>query len=400
MRRESIRLNNRDKNMRGNKLRQAGIGVALIALLGVAAHFLLGGERSSAQVVRQNPGVPVVMAEAQTRDVPIRVSVVGSAQAYATVNVKSRVDGQLLAAHFKEGQLVQAGDPLLTLDPKPFQAELDQAKAALARDRAQLESAEKNLARYQELRKEGVYSVQQLDTAEATAKALRGTVASDQAQIDMAQLQLGYANIAAPITGRAGSLLVSVGNLVKANDSAGLVTINQIEPIYVGFSVPEKYLSEIRQGMSALHDAENGSGLEVTARAPGVSGQGAAQTGVLTFVNNAADSATGTIQLKASFLNAGEVFTPGQLVDVTLTLRSLENAVTVPNAAVQNGQAGNYLFVVKPDMTVEQRPITLGPSVDGWTVIAEGLQAGERVVTEGQMRLTGGTKVQAAQPAV
>jgi multidrug efflux system membrane fusion protein len=382
--------------MRQERLKQIGVGLVAVAAIGVAAHFFFGGG-TAAQVTRQAPGQPVVMATAETRDVPIRVSVVGTAQAYATVNVKSRVDGQILSAGFKEGQLVHRGDPLFMLDPKPFQAELDQAKAALARDRAQLESAEKNLARYQELRKEGVYSVQQLETAEATAKSLRGTVQSDQAQIDMAQLQLGYANITSPIDGRAGSILVSVGNLVKANDSTGLVTINQIEPIYVSFSVPEKYLPEIRAGMTAAHDAEAGSGLDVVAKAPG--NAKTTQSGVLTFINNAADSATGTVQLKASFLNEGEVFTPGQLIDVTLTLRSLENAVAVPNAAVQNGQTSSYVFLVKPDMTVEQRNVTLGPAVDGWTVIAEGLAAGDRVVTEGQMRLIPGSKVRAAEPA-
>jgi multidrug efflux system membrane fusion protein len=214
----------------------------------------------------------------------------------------------------------------------------------------------------------------------------------------MAELQLGYANITSPIDGRAGSILVSVGNLVKANDSTGLVTINQIEPIYVSFSVPEKYLPEIRSGMTAAHDAEAGSGLDVVARAPG--NAKTTQSGVLTFINNAADSTTGTVQLKASFLNEGEAFTPGQLIDVTLTLRSLENAVAVPNAAVQNGQTSSYVFLVRPDMTVEQRNVTLGPAVDGWTVIAEGLAVGDRVVTEGQMRLISGTKVRAAEPAV
>ncbi|HEY4136416.1 MAG TPA: efflux RND transporter periplasmic adaptor subunit [Alphaproteobacteria bacterium] len=383
--------------MRERRIRQIGIGVLLIAVVGLGVHFLLG-DGTAAQAVKQNPGAPVVIASAETRDVPIRVSVVGTTQAYATVNVKSQVDGQILSASFKEGQLVKKGDPLFTLDPRPLQAELDQAKAALARDQAQLESADKNLARYKDLAKQGVYSEQQLEAAEATAKSLRGTVNADQAQIEMARLQLEYTQISSPIDGRTGSMLVNPGNLVKANDTTALVTINQIEPIYVAFSVPEKYLAEIRSSMSEVHDAERGDGLEVTATAPGA-GQ-TAQSGVLTFVNNEADSTTGTIELKASFLNSGEAFTPGQLVQVTLTLRSISGAITIPNSAVQNAQTGNYVFLVKPDMTVEQRTIKLGPSVDGYTVITEGVATGDKVVTEGQMRLSPGSKVQVAAPAV
>jgi multidrug efflux system membrane fusion protein len=295
----------------------------------------------------------------------------------------------LIAAAFTEGQMVKQGDLLFTIDPRPYEAQLAQAESTLARDQATLEGTRKDLQRYQQLAKQGVSSRQQLDQTMAAEKSLQGTVKGDQAAIDYARLQLEYTKIYSPVTGRTGSILVHVGNLVKANDTVALVTINQVEPINVRFSVPEKYLPEIKKRIAE-------GPLKVTAQPPGAEN---ADEGHVSFINNAADPTTGTIQLKAVFANEDEGLTAGQLVDTVLTLYSLDNAVTVPDAAIQSGQHGNAVFVVKDDMTVELRPVTIGVSQDGYTVITKGVSAGEQVVVEGQLRLESGTKVRAVDPA-
>jgi multidrug efflux system membrane fusion protein len=337
--------------------------------------------------------VPVVMTTAEQREVPITVGVIGTVEASAMVAVRSRVDGQLVSASFTEGQAVKRGDLLFTIDPRPYQAQLAQAEAALARDQAQLESARKNRERYQQLAKEGITSRQQFEQATAAEKAAMATVKADEAAIQFARLQLDYTQIHSPIDGRTGSILVDVGNLVRANDTNPLVTINQVAPIYVTFSVPEKYLPEIKRRMAV-------TSLRVTAKPPGSTAT--PEVGAVTFVNNAADTATGTIQLKGTFANQDEGLTPGQLVDTVLTLYTLNNAVTVPDAAIQSSQRGAAVYVVKDDMTVEFRPVTVGVSQDGYTVIEKGLARGERVVLEGQLRLTNGVKVRPvdAAPAV
>jgi multidrug efflux system membrane fusion protein len=375
------------------KRRPFFVAVAVVAALAGAAYLIDDGVTTAAPKPARDQAVPVVIAAAVPRQVPITVGVIGTVEAYSTVAVKSRVDGQLISAAFAEGQAVKQGELLFTIDPKPYEAQLAQAEATLARDQATLEGTRKDLERYQQLAKQGVSSRQQLDQTTAAERAATATVKADQAAIQMARLQLDYTRIYSPVNGRTGSILVHVGNLVKANDTDPLVTINQVEPINVAFSVPEKYLPEIKRRMAV-------GTLQMTARAPGDTGT--PDIGKVTFVNNAADTTTGTIQLKGTFANQDEALTPGQLVDTVLTLYTLDNAVTVPASAIQSSQRGAAIYVVKNDMTVEFRQVDVGVSQDGYTVVTKGLAAGEQVVLEGQLRLVNGTKVRAvdAAPAV
>lgn len=365
--------------------------VAIVVLVG--AGYLVwdpgtrAASRSHGSVVTS--AVPVVMTKAERRQVPITVGVIGTVEATATVSVRARVEGQLVSKSFTEGQSVKRGDLLFTIDRRPYEAQLAQAEAALARDQAMLIGTRKDLQRYQQLAKQGVSSRQQLDQTTATEQAGAATVKADQAAIQMAQLQLEYTEIRSPVDGRTGSILVDVGNLVHANDTNPLVMINTVSPIYVTFSVPERYLPEIQRRMTM-------GSLQVTAKAPG---SAKTEVGQITFVNNAADPTTGTIQLKGTFANEDEGLTPGQLVDTVLTLYTLDNAVTVPDAVIQNSQRGAAVFVVKPDMTVELRPVTVGVSQEGYTVIEKGVAQGEQVVVEGQLRLDQGVKVRAVDAA-
>lgn len=377
------------------KFRRIVAGVAVFALLGAVGYVIFDPAFKAAPHARAaaDPSVPVVLATAEARTVPVTIGVIGTVEAYSTVAIKSRVDGQLMSAAFTEGQVVKQGDLLFAIDPRPYEAQLAQSEATLARDQATLEGTRKDLQRYQQLAKQGVSSRQQLDQTAAAEKAATATVKADQAQLAFARLQLDYTRIYSPVNGRTGSILVHPGNLVKANDTNALVTINQVEPVNVTFSVPEKYLPEIKRRMAE-------GTLRVTAKAPG--SDAAPDEGRIAFVNNAADPTTGTIQLKGTFANDPEDLTPGQLVDTVLTLHTLQNAVTVPEAAIQNSQRGSAVFVVKDDMTVEFRPVTVGVNQDGYTVVEQGLAVGERVVVEGQLRLTDGVKVRAvdAAPAV
>jgi multidrug efflux system membrane fusion protein len=326
---------------------------------------------------------PVVVAEVTTRSVPITLGVIGNVEAYSTVSIKSRIDGQLVSAAFQEGQLVHKGDLLFSIDPRGFQAQVEQAEATLARDQASLEGAKADLARYTRLSKSGYSSEQQFEQQRAATKALEATIRADQAALDMAKLLLEYTEIRSPIDGRTGNILLKPGNLVKANDTNAIVVINQTEPIYVSVAVPEQNLTEIKRRMAEGR-------LRVEARVPGGDKP---EIGQITFINNAVDASTGTIQLKATFSNDDERLTPGQFVDVTLQLSVLENALVVPSEAIQTGQSGTYVFVVKPDRTAESRPVVTGPTADGFTVVSQGLKAGEQVVTEGQLRVVPGAKV-------
>ena len=327
---------------------------------------------------------PVVAAEATLQDVSVTLRTIGSVQPYNTVSVKSQVDGQVVAVAFKEGQQVNKGDPLFTIDPRPFEAALRQSEANLARDKAMLEKAKADLVRYTELAKKDFTPRQQFEAAKAAAESGEAAVKASQAMVDNARLQLAYSSIRSPIQGRTGSVLIQIGNVVKANDTAPLVVINQTKPIYVSFAVPERHLPEIKRQMA---DAR----LKATALPQGDTGEPVA--GEVTFVNNAVDVSTGTIQLKATFANADERLTPGQSVNVVLTLATLANAVVVPSPAIQAGQNGQYVYVVKQDMTVERRPVVVGAAENGLTVVQEGVTAGEKVVTEGQLRLTPGARV-------
>jgi membrane fusion protein, multidrug efflux system len=356
--------------------------------------------------------VPVTVARAVQKDVPVEIQVIGNVEAYNTISVKAQVTGQLTQVHFKEGDYVRKNDLLFNIDPRPLQAALDQAKANLDRDKATLGQAQANLARdqaqaryaeaqstrYTQLFQNGIISKDQSEqlraNAEATAQAVaadkatidssKAAIESSQAAVENAVVQLGYCEIFSPIDGRTGNLTVKQGNVVAANN-VELMTINQIEPIYVTFSVPEAQLPAIKRYMAA-------GTLPVRAR-PQDDDSGLDETGTLTFVDNTVDVTTGTIKLKGTFPNASHKLWPGQFVRVTLRLTTQPNAVVVPNEAVQTGQNGSFIYVVKDDRTVESRPITTGARVDQDMVIETGLEPGETVVTEGQLRLAPGSRV-------
>ncbi len=327
--------------------------------------------------------VPVRAATVESRSVPLEIHAIGNVTASSTVDVNARVGGQLEEVHFTEGDRVTKGDPLFTIDQRPFKAAVRQAEARLAQDSAQLDKARADVRRYGELVKDDFVTKEQYDQAEASARALEAAVEGDRAALDEARLDLEYSTISAPITGRTGNLLVHAGNLVKANDKP-LVTINRIQPVDVSFSVPERYLGRIRQRM-----AERGR-LPVRAEPgqddPSVGGE-------LDFVDNAVDQSTGTVLLKASFVNADERLWPGEFVDVWLVLGEQADAVVVPTQAVERGQEGTYVYVIGSDDTVDQRSVTVDRTFNGESVIADGLEPGERVVTDGQLRLTPGSTV-------
>jgi multidrug efflux system membrane fusion protein len=334
------------------------------------------------------PLVPVLAAEAARQTVAVRISTIGTVQAEATVAVKSRIEGHLLEARFREGQAVRKDDLLFRIDPRPIEAQLRQAEANVARDRANLERAAADLKRSEDLTRRGIAPQQKLDEAKAAVAALEATLKADQAAAEFARLHLGYTDIPAPIDGRTGSLLVHPGNLVKANDVA-LVVINQTRPIQVAFAVPERHLNEITARLARTP-------LAVTATVPETAGPPAG--GEVVFVNNAVDPATGTIQVKARFANEDERLVPGQFVNVALTLREIPDAVVVPAPAIQVGQKGPFVFVIGDDRAAQMRPVRLGPLVDGLQVVQEGVSPGERVVTDGHVRLFPGARVEVRAP--
>ena len=385
------------------------------------------------------PAVPVGVAAAARKPVPLQVTAVGSVQAFTTVGLKAQVPGQIVEVHFKEGQEVKRGDLLFTIDPRPLQAavrqmeanvakdraqmrqmeatvnqkqaEVTQAEANLARDLAQLDNARVQEERYRELVRRELIAREQYDQVRTNFSALQATVQADraavdnakasaraaeamvdnakaaiaanEAMVDTARLQLAYTTIRAPMDGRTGNLLVQAGNVVKGNDDNPLVVIAQVRPIYVSFSVPEQHLTDIKR-FQAQGPLQVEAALDKGARRV---------VGALTFVNNTVDPTTGTIQLKATFANADNALWPGQFVDVGLTLTT-EQAVIVPAQAVQAGQQGTFVFVVKPDRTVESRPVKVGRRLGGQLVVEQGLAGGEQVVTDGQLRLIPGARVE------
>ncbi len=327
--------------------------------------------------------VPVTVATATQKTVPVEVRAIGTVETYFTVTVKSQIDGALQKAYFSQGQDVKKGQLLYTIDRSPFEVALHQLEANLARDSAQAKNARVQSERYATLEQEGVVSKDQYDTFRTNAEALDATVRADEAAIESAKINLGYCSIYSPMEGRTGSLLVQPGNLVKNNDTS-LVVINQIVPIYVDFSVPEKYLAQIR-GYGAR------SRLRVVATIPGQENR--PLEGVLEFINNTVDSGTGTILLKGTFANEEKRLWPGQFVNVVLDLSALTNATVVPSQAVQTGQNGQYVFVVKPDNSVDMRPVVSGETIEGETVIEKGITPGAVVVTDGQLMLFPGARV-------
>ena len=333
---------------------------------------------------RSREAVPVLVATATQKTMPLQIRAVGNVEPYSTVSVKSQVTGLLNQAHFKEGQDVKKGQLLFTIDPRPFEAALKQAEANLARDNAQLQNAREQARRYDELVKKQYVSREQYDQIRTNADALEAVAEADKAAVENARVQLSYCYIYSPIDGQAGTLLVYEGNLVRVNDANPLVIINQIMPIYVTFSVPEQNLADIRRHMAA-------GTLKVDARFP--ADEGRPEAGGLGFIDNAVDRTTGTIKLKAEFKNTDRRLWPGQFINVALTLRTQSDAVVVPSEAVQVGQDGQHVFVIKPDKSVEVRPVVVARTDEGEAVIAQGLQAGEQIVKEGQFLLGPGSRV-------
>ena len=372
--------------------RSLRITSALFALVMPFLAFTLGcASQATAPPARgAAPSVPVTVAQVVEKSVPVEVHAIGNVEAYSTVSVKAQVEGTIEKAYFKEGQDVKQGDLLFTIDARPFKATLQQAEANLARDQAQLENANAQSERYEKLYKDGIVSKEQYDTFRTNADALAAAVRADQAAIERAKIDLDYCTIRSPMEGRTGSLLVHPGNLVKSNDTI-LVVINQISPIYVSFSVPEQHLSAIRRHMAS-------SRLPVTVTIP--QEEQHPSEGTLTFVNNTVDTSTGTIRLKGTFPNRDHRLWPGQFVNAALRLSTQANAVVVPNQAVQTGQNGYFAYVVKSDMTAELRPIVPGNQVGGETVIEKGLQPGDTVVTDGQLMLFPGAKVEVKKAPV
>lgn len=326
---------------------------------------------------------PVVVETADRKSVPLQLKAIGNVEAYNTVAVRSQVAGEISEVFFHEGQDVRAGTLLFRIDPRPFESALRQAESALVRDRAQAKNAAAEAKRYETLSQKGFVSRQEYDRARTSSDALDAVVAADEAAVENARLQLEYTAIMSPIHGRTGAIAVQKGNVVKANDVT-LVTINQVMPIYVTFSVPEQDLPAIRKYRAA-------GDLHVNAvPAPGAR----PINGTLSFVDNKVNASTGTILLKATFSNQDHALWPGQFIDVVLTLTTEKDRVVVPAPAVQTGQQGQFVFVVKDDMTAELRPVTVARTFDRWAVIEKGVQPGETVVTDGQIRIAPGGKVE------
>ncbi len=326
----------------------------------------------------------VTVAKAVQKTVPIDLTAIGSADAFTNVSIKAQVNAIMKEVHIKEGQFVKKGDLLFTLDARPFEAALAQAQGTLAHDKATAELNRVEAERYAALYKAGVAAKEQLDQMQANADAQQAAVRADEAAVQAAQLQVDYCKIYAPTDGRLGAIQVYPGNVVKQNDVPVLIVINQISPIFVDFAVPEQYFAPIEKFMA------KGS-LRVQATPYGDTQP---ETGELTFVDNTVDNTTGTIKLKARFPNADHRLWPGQFSTVTLRLAEDENATVVPSQAVQTGTRGDYIYVVKSDSTAEQRPVKVARTVAGDSVISSGIQPGETVVTDGQLRLIPGMKVE------
>jgi multidrug efflux system membrane fusion protein len=362
------------------------IAALVTVVCGVMLAGWLFGRHGTAQSAAPppDPAIPVTAGTAQSQDVPVYAQGIGTVQAINTVNVKTRVDGQIMQAFFTQGQEVQQNAPLFQIDPRPYQATLDQAKANLAKDTAQLQGAQRDLARYGKLVGTGFQTRQSFEDQQATVGQLQGQVQADNAAIETAQLNLGFTAIRAPITGRTGALLIDPGNFVQASAATSLVSITQMKPIYVSFTLPATNLDAIRQNQ-ATHLLE-------------VDAYGADRTtllakGTLSFIDNHVDTSTGTIALKGSFANTDERLWPGEFVNARLILSIRHNAVTVPAQTVMAGPSGDYVYVIGPNDTVQRREVTLASRQDGLAVIATGIKAGEKVVVGGQYRLANNVKV-------
>jgi len=329
---------------------------------------------------------PVIVGQAVRRTVPVSLHAIGNVESVASVALRSRVAGQILRVHIEDGADVRKGQLLFTIDPAPYEIAAAQADAQLARDAALLKKAEDDAARYAKLVEKEYVTREQYESATSQAASLAATIKADEAASKEARLSLSYCAITAPISGRAGSVNLRAGNLVKVNDDTPLVTILQVRPVRVTFSVPEKYLATVREHAAAG---------QLAVRAAGRGETGTGHAGTLTFVDNAVDMTTGTIRLKAEFDNADTLLWPGQFVDVDLILAEQKDALLVPSTAIQVGQQGSYVFVVTAESIAEIRPVVVDRAIGDETVVTSGLDGGETVITDGQIRVVPGAKVAA-----
>jgi multidrug efflux system membrane fusion protein len=360
---------------------------ALILLI-LALMFLLAGcaNKQTAQAASPGSGrppAPVVVSTVEQRDVPVQITAIGNVEAYQTVQIRSQVNGQIEKIYFKEGEDVRKGQLLYSLDKRPFQAALEQAQGMLKRDEAQAANSKLQAARYTDLEKQGVISLEQADLQRTQDSSNSAAVYADNAAVDAAKVQLQYTDIYAPIDARTGALMINVGNLVKANDTPFLVQLNQITPIYVTFTVPEARLAEVRQFVA--------KGLKVLAYPKGQPGNPV--EGLLTFIDNGVDPQTGTVKLKATFQNKDKRLWPGEFVNVVLNLSMVKNAITVPTKAIQSGQQGDYVFVVTKDGTADPRQVTTAGTYQNLTLVKSGLNLGDTVIVDGQLRVAPNGKV-------
>jgi multidrug efflux system membrane fusion protein len=359
--------------------------VAIAAAAVVAFRYTPGSRAAAPKAVA---AVPVTVASVAVSTVPVRLHAIGNVEPFTTVAVKARVDGQIVAVRFKEGDEVRQDAVLFEIDRRPLEAQLAQAQANLLKDRALLDHANDQEKRYKDLLAQKFISADAYAQIHTNTQTAAAQVSADDAAIRSAQLQIAYCTIRSPITGYAGKIQIQEGNLVKANDTNPLVVINQVVPINTSFSVPEQRLAAVRKYQA---DGE----LQVAAQVPG-SGV-APVSGKLSFIDNTTDATTGTIKLKAEFANRDKALWPGQFVDVVLTLTHEENATVVSSTAIQNGPNGQYVFIVKPDSTVDLRDVRIARTEGDIAVVASGLKAGDTVVTVGQLRLAPGTKVTIAE---
>ena len=335
------------------------------------------------------PVVPVTAGAVVSEDVPVFLHGIGTVQAYNMVSIKSRADGQIVKIDFKEGQEVKEGDLLLQIDPRPYQATLAQAEAVKQKDEAQLAGAQADLERYAQLVPSGHQTRQSYDQQKALVAQLQASIKADEAQIQTAKLNLGYADIRSPIDGRLGARLVDKGNMVRATDNTVLVTISEVKPVFVSFTLPQEEIEDIR---------ENHKQAPLAVRAYSGDGKKQLAEGKLTMIDNAVDQATGTIRLKARFDNKDERLWPGEFVNVRVILSTRRGVATVPAQTVQNGPNGNYVYIIRADDTVERRAVDVAAIQDGIAVVTKGLSPGEQVVVDGQYRLTNGARIKRSAP--
>ena len=361
-------------------------GAAILAVAAMAVFLWLRVDKSVSQAVAQTAGqaIPVTAGIVAVEDVPVFLHGIGTVQAYNSVAIKSRVDGQIIKADFKEGQDVKEGDLLFQIDPRSYQAALEQAQAAKQKDEANLAGAQTDLDRYEKLLTPGWQTRQSYDQQKAQVAQLQASIKGDAAQIDAAKINLGYTEIRSPIDGRLGARLVDKGNIVHANDNTALVMITELKPIFVSFTLPQETLDDIH---------ENNKQAPLVVRAYSGDGKKQLAEGKLTLIDNMIDQTTGTIHLKARFDNEDERLWPGQFVSLRVVLSTRRGVATVPQQTVQQGPNGHYAYVIKPDNTVERRNVEVASIQDGIAVVTKGLTAGERVVVDGQFRLTEGAKV-------